>query len=87
MATQSYKGLQREARAAASAQRKAEKAEWLRQLILIAETKRLALMAAKEAIRASGRKVTDYSLRELHQAAEARINPALIERAKARIAQ
>jgi hypothetical protein len=44
-------------------------------------------MAAKEAIRASGRKITDYSLRELHQAAEARINPALIERAKARIAQ
>jgi hypothetical protein len=36
--------------------------------ILIAETKRLGLKAAKEAIRASGKKVTDYSLRELHQA-------------------
>jgi len=43
--------------------------------------------AVKDAIRASGKKVTDYSVRELHQAAEAMINPALVERAKESIAR
>jgi hypothetical protein len=38
-------------------------------------------------MRASGKKVTDYSVREPHQAAEAMINPALVERAKESIAR
>jgi hypothetical protein len=42
MATPSYRERMKAARAAASAQRKAEKAEWLRQVELRVEVKRLA---------------------------------------------
>ena len=85
MATQSYKDRIKEERAQARAQRYAEKAAWLRQLTLIAETRRMALQLVKDEIRAKGEKVTDYSVKELRQRAEEMEGPWLVEKARARI--
>jgi hypothetical protein len=84
-AKQSYAARQREARAAASAKRKAEREAWLRQVTLIAETRRLALQLAKDEIRASGRKVSNYTIAQLRSRAEAMIGPWLVAKARARI--
>jgi hypothetical protein len=56
-----YKERQREARAAARAKRQAEKAEWHRQITLMAVVRRLSLDAAKATIRDQGDRVTDYA--------------------------
>jgi hypothetical protein len=81
----SYKERQREARAAASAKRQAEKAEWHRQIELMATIRRLSLDAAKATIRDRGDKVCDYSPAELRAQADAFIGPWLILKAKERI--
>jgi hypothetical protein len=61
-AIKSYKERMREARAQASAQRKAEKAEWQREIELRCEVHRLALAAVKAGIQAKGqRKLSTYS--------------------------
>jgi hypothetical protein len=52
----SYKERMRAARAAARAKRQAEKAEWLRQVTLVAEVRRLSLEAVKATIRDRGDK-------------------------------
>ena len=57
MATPSYKERMKAARAAASAERKAQQAEWHRRLELSVEARRLALNATKAAIRARGDKL------------------------------
>jgi hypothetical protein len=74
-AKQSYAARQREARAAASAKRKAEREAWLRQVTLRAETRRLALQLAKDEIRASGGKVSNYTIAQLRSRAEEMIGP------------
>ena len=84
-AKQSYATRQREARAAASAQRKAEREAWLRQVTLIAETRRLALQLAKDEIRASGGKVSNYTIAQLRSRAEEMIGPWLVAKARTRI--
>ena len=60
-ANQSYCERQKAATAAASALRKAEKAEWLRQVELRVEVKRLAREAVIYSIRAAGDKVQRYT--------------------------
>ena len=75
------------ARARASAQRKAEKAEYRRRLELSCEVSRLALEAVKAGIRASGDRVQVYSHAQLSAMANATISPFLIEQARARIAE
>ena len=60
MATLSYKERMKAARAAASAQRKAEKAAHLRQVELIVTARMMALDAVKSTIRARGERITDY---------------------------
>ena len=55
MATQSYRERMKAARAEASAQRKAEKAEWHRQIELRCEVRRLAMEAVKAGIRPRAR--------------------------------
>ena len=84
-AKQSYAARQREARAAASAKRKAEREAWLRQVTLRAETRRLALQLAKDEIRASGGKVSAYTIVQLRSRAEEMIGPWLVAKARARI--
>ena len=75
------------ARAAASAQRKAEKAEWQRQIELRCEVQRLALAAVKAGIQAKGqRKLSTYSRAELTMMADALIAPWFIEQVRAKIA-
>ena len=85
-ATKSYKERMREARAAASARRKAQKAEWRRQIELRAVVRRLSLDAAKATIRDGGGKVTDYDPAQLRVMADEFIGPWLILKAKERIA-
>jgi hypothetical protein len=87
MATPSYKERMREARAVASAKRKAEKAEWHRGIELMAVVRRLSLDAAKTAIRDRGDRVTDYDPAQLRAMADAFIGPWLVLQAKARIAE
>lgn len=82
----SYKERQREARAAARAKRQAEKAEWHRQITLMAVVRRLSLDAAKATIRDRGDKVCDYDPAQLRVMADAFIGPWLILKAKERIA-
>jgi hypothetical protein len=53
----SYKERMREARATASARRKAEKAEWQRRAELMAEARRMALETVKLQIRDRGDKI------------------------------
>ena len=81
----SYKERQREARA--SAKRQAEKAEWRRQIELMAVIKRLSLDAAKGAIRDRNDQVCNYSPAQLRVMADEFIGPWLIVQAKARIAE
>ena len=87
MATQSYRERMKAARAQASAQRKAEKAEYRRRLELSCEVSRLALEAVKAGVRASGDRVQVYSHAQLSAMANATISPFLIEQARARIAE
>ncbi len=65
MATPSYKERMKAARAAASAERKAQQAEWHRRLELSCEVRRLALNATKAAIQVPGcfTRSTDMSKR------------------------
>src|SRR5262249_38848274 len=81
----SYKERTREARVAERAKREAEKAEWLRQAMLVAEVRRLSLEAVKASIRDRGDRVTLYTLAQLHAQADAMIGPWLVAQAKARI--
>jgi hypothetical protein len=76
MATQSYRERMKAARAQASAQRKAEKAEYRRRLELSCEVRRLALEAVKAGIRASGDRVQVYSHAQLSAMANARSRPS-----------
>ena len=71
------------ARAQASAQRKAEQAEWRRQVELRCEVRRLALNAVKAGIRARGDKVQLYSHASLQAMANELITPFLIEQVRA----
>jgi hypothetical protein len=75
MATLSYKERMRAARAEASAKRKAEKAEYRKQLELVCEVRRLALDAVKAEIRARGDKVQLYSRGSLQAMADESISP------------
>ena len=59
------------------AKRKAEKAEYRRQLELVCEVRRLALDAVKEEIRARGDKVQLYSRGSLQAMADESISPFL----------
>jgi hypothetical protein len=77
MATQSYRERMKAARAEASAQRKAEQAEYRKQLELVCEVRRLALDAVKEEIRARGDKVQLYSRASLQAMADESISPFL----------
>ena len=63
--------------AEASAKRKAEQAEYRRQLELVYEVRRLALDAVKEEIRARGDKVQLYSRASLQAMADESISPFL----------
>jgi hypothetical protein len=83
-APKSYRERQKEARAAARAIRKARERERLRQLLPIFEAQRMARKAVRELIRAQGKKVTDYSVREINSAAVV-IVPRFIEQARAKI--
>ena len=86
-AIKSYKERMREARAQASAQRKAEKAEWQRRIELRCEVHRLALQMVKAGIQAKGqRKLSTYSRAELTMMANALIAPWFIEQVRAKIA-
>jgi hypothetical protein len=87
MATQSYRERMKAARAEASAKRKAEQAEWHRQIELRCEVRRLALNAVKAGIRARGDKLSLYSHAQLMAQANAMIGPWLVEQAKRQIAE
>ena len=65
MATPSYKERMAAARAAARAQREAEKAEWHRRAELRYEIRKLALDAVKAGIKARGDKFSLYSHAQL----------------------
>jgi hypothetical protein len=86
-AKQSYKERMKAARAAASAQRKAEKAEWQRRAELIATARMMALEAVKLTIRDRGDKISFYTHARLRTQAELMMGPWLILKAKERIAQ
>jgi hypothetical protein len=75
MASQSYRERLKAARAEASAQRKAEQAEYRRQLELVCEVRRLALEAVKAGIRARGDKPQLYSRGSLQAMADESISP------------
>jgi hypothetical protein len=77
MASQAYRERMKAQRAAASAKRKAEQAEYRRQLELVYEVRRLALEAVKEEIRASGDRVQLYSRASLQARADESISPFL----------
>ena len=77
---QSYRERMAAARAAASAQRKAEQAARQRQIELRCEVHRLALAAVKAGIQAKGqRKLSTYSRAELTMMARGKIAPWFIE--------
>ena len=84
-ATKSYKERMREARAAASARRKAQKAEWRRQIELRAVVRRLSLDVAKATIRDRNDQVCNYSPAQLRVMANEFIGPWLVVQAKARM--
>ena len=86
MATSSYEERMKAARAEARAKRRAEKAEWHRQIELMAVVRRLSLEAVKASIRDRGDKVSHYSMAQLRAQADAMIGPWLVAQAKARIA-
>jgi hypothetical protein len=86
-ATQSYRERRKAQRAEARAKREAEKAEWHRQIELMAVVRRLSLEAAKASIRDRGDKVSHYSMAQLRAQADAMIGPWLVARVKARIAE
>lgn len=86
MTTPSYRERLRAERAAASAKRKAELAEWRDRVALRCEIRRLALLAVKDAIRASGDKVQLYSVAQLRARADEYISAQLVAEAKAKIA-
>ena len=81
-ATQSYRERMKAARAEASAKRKAEEAEYRRQLELVCEVRRLALEAVKEEIRARGDKPQLYSRASLQAMADESISPFLKAQAR-----
>jgi hypothetical protein len=83
-AKQSYAQRMKAARAAASAQRKAEKA---RRAELIATARIMALDAVKLTIRDRGDKVSRYTMAQLRAQADAMLGPWLILKAKERIAE
>ena len=85
MATPSYRERMKAQRAEARAKRQAEKTEWLRQLALIAEVRRLSLEAVKASIRDRGDKVSHYSMAQLRAQADALIGPWLVAQARARV--
>ena len=85
MATSSYKERMKAARAEARAKRQAEKAEWLRRAMLMAEVRRLSLEAVKASIRDRGDKVSHYSMAQLRAQADALIGPWLVAQARARV--
>jgi hypothetical protein len=72
---------------AARAKREAEKAEWLRQLTLMSEVRRLSLEAVKANIRDRGDRVTLYTYAQLPAQADAMIGPWLEAKAKESIAE
>ena len=86
-APKSYRERQKEARRAASAQRRAEKEAWQRAVALRVECQRMALQLVKDEIRARGQKVTDFEVKELRQHAEEYIGPWLVAKAQARVEQ
>ena len=86
MASPSYRERMKAQRAAASAERKAQQAEWHRRLELSCEVRRLALQATKAAIRARGDRVQLYTKAQLVAQANAMIGPWLVAEAKAKIA-
>jgi hypothetical protein len=87
MATQSYRERMKAQRAEARAKRKAEKAEWQRQIELRCEVRRLAMDAVKAGIRARGDKLSLYSHAQLVAQANAMIGPWLVDHAKRQIAE
>jgi hypothetical protein len=87
MATQSYRERMKAARAAASAQRKAEKAAWQRRVELMATARMMALEAVKLTIRDRGERITNYTQAQLRVRAEDMMGPWLILKAKERIAE
>ena len=87
MATPSYRERMKAARAAASAQRKAEKAKWQRRVELMATARMMALDAVKDTIRGCGEKVSHYSCAQLRAQADEMLGPWLILKAKERIAE
>jgi hypothetical protein len=82
MATPSYRERMKAARAAASAQRRAEKAEQRQARWTMCEARRLALEAVKAGIRAKGDRVSIYSPGSLQAMADQMISPFLIAQAK-----
>jgi hypothetical protein len=75
------------ARAGARAKREAEKTARLRQLALMAEVRRLSMEAVKLTIRDGGDKLSLYTYAQLRAQADAMIEPWLVAKAKARIAE
>jgi hypothetical protein len=87
MATPSYRERMKAARAAARAQRKAEKAEWQPRAELMATARMMALDAVKLTIRDRGDKISFYTPAQLRAQADAMLGPWLILKAKERIAE
>ena len=87
MATPSYRERIKAARAAASAQRKSEKAEWQRRVELIGTLRMMALDAVKATIRDRGDKVQHYSHAQLMAQADEMMGPWLFLKAKEQIAE
>ena len=85
MATSSYKERMKAARAEARAKREAEKAEWLRRAMIVAEVRRRSLEAVKASIRDRGDKVSHYSMAQLRAQADALIGAWLVAQARARV--
>jgi hypothetical protein len=86
-AKQSYKERMKAARAAASAQREAEKAEWQREVELRVEVRRLAREAVLTCIRANGDKLSLYTPAQITAWANTMICKWLIAKAKDNIAE
>jgi hypothetical protein len=86
-AKQSYRERMKAARAAASAQRKAEQTAGQRRVELIATARMMALHAVKLTIRDRGDKVVDYSRAQPRAQANEMMGRWLILKAKERIAE
>ena len=87
MATPSYRERMKAARAAASAQRKAEKEARRRQVELWVTARMMALDAVKQTISGRGDKVQHYSPAQLRAQADEMMGPWMILKAKERIAE